>query len=457
VKPSIPKGTRDFGPAEMSKRNFIIGQIKSFFSKYGFQQIETPAMENLSTLTGKYGDEGDQLLFKILNSRIHESKNKQLLLDEYKRALDQNINSELLTERALRYDLTVPFARYVVMHQHEITFPFRRYQVQPVWRADRPQRGRYREFYQCDADIVGSNSLLNEADLLLLIEDVFEALRIPIIIKINNRKILAGIAQVIGEPDKITELTVAIDKLDKIGIDKVNEELQSKGFSAKALEQLQPLILMQNGIKEKLDFLRNFLSSSQTGLQGITEIEQVLSFINIPTLELDTTLARGLNYYTGAIIEVKPQDIQIGSITGGGRYDDLTGIFGLPGVSGVGISFGLDRIYDVMEEKGLFENLTTFDESTKVLLVNLGQEEQMHCLTLLKKLRKSGINAELYPDNVKLKKQMAYADSKKIPYVLLAGSEEITSGVYTLRNMISGDQSKLNFENLVPALSGVSI
>ena len=453
TKPSIPKGTRDFSPVEMVRRNYILDTIRKVYQKYGYQQIETPAMENLTTLTGKYGEEGDQLLFKILNSRIHESKDKNLLLAEFQRSLDKSTNSETLTERALRYDLTVPFARYVVMHQNEITFPFKRYQVQPVWRADRPQKGRYREFYQCDADVIGSNSLLNEVELIQIMDEVFGELRIPVTIKMNNRKILSGIAEIIGEADKIIDITVAIDKLDKIGAAKVKEELLAKGLSASAIERIQPLIDFKGNSQEKINFLKNLLSASETGLKGVSEIEEVFEFVNISNLELDITLARGLNYYTGAIFEVKANNVQIGSITGGGRYDDLTGIFGLPGVSGVGISFGIDRIYDVLEELNMFETLDLKQAGTQVMFVNFGKEEEKYCLGLVNKIRKAGINAELFPDASKMKKQMAYADAKKIPFVVLVGSEEMNSGILTVKNMVSGEQSKLPFEQLVIALS----
>lgn len=453
TKPSIPKGTRDFSPVEMVRRNYILETIRKVYAKYGYQQIETPAMENLTTLTGKYGEEGDQLLFKILNSRIHESKDKNLLMAEFQKSLEKSTNSETLTERALRYDLTVPFARYVVMHQHEITFPFKRFQVQPVWRADRPQKGRYREFYQCDADVIGSNSLLNEVELIQIMNEVFDGLKIPVTIKMNNRKILSGIAEIIGEADKIVDITVAIDKLDKIGASKVKEELLAKGLSPLAIERIQPLIDFKGNSQEKINFLKNLLEDSETGLKGVAEIEEVFELVNIPNLELDITLARGLNYYTGAIFEVKANNVQIGSITGGGRYDDLTGIFGLPGVSGVGISFGIDRIYDVLEESKMFEKLDLKQAGTQVMFVNFGKEEEKYCLGLVNKIRKAGINAELFPDAAKMKKQMAYADAKKIPFVVLVGSEEMNSGILSVKNMVSGEQSKLPFEQLVIALS----
>lgn len=409
-------------------------------------------MENLTTLTGKYGDEGDQLLFKILNSRIHESKSKENLLEEFRKSLDKSTNSELLTERALRYDLTVPFARYVVMHQHEITFPFKRYQIQPVWRADRPQKGRYREFYQCDADVIGSNSLVNEAELVSIMQEVFRQLQIPVTIKINNRKILSGIAEVIGAGDKIIDITVAIDKLDKIGIEKVNEELKQKGLTDETLSKLQPLLQFKGNNNETISFLKNLLSGSATGITGVKELEKVLEMSDNHNTEVDITLARGLNYYTGAIFEVKANDIQMGSITGGGRYDDLTGIFGLPNVSGVGISFGIDRIYDVMNEKGLFETNLMQQAGTKVMLVNFGPEEEKYCMGIAKQLRSASIATELYPDHSKMKKQMAYADAKKIPFVILVGTEEMSSGKLTLKNMQTGEQSGKSIEEIIGVL-----
>lgn len=454
MKPSIPKGTRDFSPVEMARRNYILDTIRQVYFRYGYQQIETPAMENLTTLTGKYGEEGDQLLFKILNSRIHESKNKPALLEDFERSLEKNTNSELLTERALRYDLTVPFARYVVMHQNDITFPFKRFQIQPVWRADRPQKGRYREFYQCDADVIGSDSLLNEVELIQIMENVFDQLNIKVAIKINNRKILSGIAEVIGAGDMIVDITVAIDKLDKIGIEKVNEELRNKGLNENAIQKLQPLLVFKGNTADTIAFLKTLLNDSEIGKKGIQELEYVFQLADSSFLELDITLARGLNYYTGAIFEVKANDVQIGSITGGGRYDDLTGIFGLPNVSGVGISFGIDRIYDVMNELGLFENLDLKQSGTRVMFVNFGQEEEKFCLKEIKKLRSAGINAELFPDQAKMKKQLAYADAKKIPYVILIGSEEMTSGIFTIKNMNSGEQFKKRLEDVMEELKG---
>lgn len=454
MKPSIPKGTRDFSPVEMARRNYILDTIRQVYFRYGYQQIETPAMENLTTLTGKYGEEGDQLLFKILNSRIHESKNKPALLEDFERSLEKNTNSELLTERALRYDLTVPFARYVVMHQNDITFPFKRFQIQPVWRADRPQKGRYREFYQCDADVIGSDSLLNEVELIQIMENVFDQLNIKVAIKINNRKILSGIAEVIGAGDMIVDITVAIDKLDKIGLEKVNEELRNKGLNENAIQKLQPLLVFKGNTADTIAFLKTLLNDSEIGKKGIQELEYVFQLADSSFLELDITLARGLNYYTGAIFEVKANDVQIGSITGGGRYDDLTGIFGLPNVSGVGISFGIDRIYDVMNELGLFENLDLKQSGTRVMFVNFGQEEEKFCLKEIKKLRSAGINAELFPDQAKMKKQLAYADAKKIPYVILIGSEEMTSGIFTIKNMNSGEQFKKRLEDVMEELKG---
>ncbi len=454
MKPSIPKGTRDFSPVEMARRNYILDTIRQVYFRYGYQQIETPAMENLTTLTGKYGEEGDQLLFKILNSRIHESKNKPALLEDFQRSLEKNTNSELLTERALRYDLTVPFARYVVMHQNDITFPFKRFQIQPVWRADRPQKGRYREFYQCDADVIGSDSLLNEVELIQIMENVFDQLNINVAIKINNRKILSGIAEIIGAGDMIVDITVAIDKLDKIGLEKVNEELRNKGLDEKAIQKLQPLLVFKGNTADTIAFLKTLLNDFEIGKKGIQELEYVFQLADSSFLELDITLARGLNYYTGAIFEVKANGVQIGSITGGGRYDDLTGIFGLPNVSGVGISFGIDRIYDVMNELGLFENLDLKQSGTRVMFVNFGQEEEKFCLKEIKKLRNAGINAELFPDQAKMKKQLAYADAKKIPYVILIGSEEMTSGIFTIKNMNSGEQFKKRLEDVMEELKG---
>lgn len=546
MKPSIPKGTRDFSPEEMVRRNFILQTIRTVYERYGFRQIETPAMENLSMLEGKYGEEGDKLLFRILNSgevigdfrlnsqkeyyyylkviesicndralnlsdieksineiidkekhfdikggienvnfrnivlktiaNIKQSPNSEITIDIIKRKLAEAYFDEFLrfdnevtfpvtytrqlSEKGLRYDLTVPFARYVVMHRNEITFPFRRYQMQPVWRADRPQKGRYREFYQCDADVIGSDSLLNETELVQIIADVFSKLNIGVSIKINNRKILSGIAEIIGEADKIIDITVAIDKLDKIGIDKVNEELKGKGVSDDAITKMQPLFSVKGTTDDRLNFLDNFLSASETGKKGIEEVRTLLSYLHSMSfksdlIELDITLARGLNYYTGAIFEVKVSDARstfTSSVLGGGRYDDLTGIFGLPDVSGVGISFGIDRIYDVMLEMNLFEQMHLNESSTKILLVNFGKKEEQYALTVLQKLRAAGVNSEIYPDAAKMKKQMSYADACKIPYVLLIGDEEMQSGKLTLKNMMSGEQNRLDVEELIKKL-----
>lgn len=460
-KPSIPKGTRDFSPGEMVKRNYIFDTIRTIYQRYGFLPIETPAMENIETLTGKYGDEGDQLIFKILNSRQYEAKNKEELRTTFDKHLEQNINSPVLTEKALRYDLTVPFARYVVQHQNEITFPFKRYQIQPVWRADRPQKGRYREFYQCDADVVGSDSLINEVELTQIIDDVFTLLKVPVVIKLNNRKILSGIAEVIGEAERIIDITVAIDKLDKIGVEGVNKEMKERGVSDGAIEKLQPLIQLQGDTIEKLQVLIEMLASSETGKKGIAEIEYIFNIVlglglKTAKLEFDVTLARGLNYYTGAIFEVKVDSSRCAStftssILGGGRYDDLTGIFGLKGVSGVGISFGADRIYDVLEELGLYPD--SVSASTKVMFVNFGPEEEKYCLTLVKLLRDKGINSEIFPEKAKMQKQMKYADAKKIPFVILVGSDEMQTGILTVKNMQNGEQQKMKVEELIHILS----
>lgn len=446
-QPSIPKGTRDFSPEEMAKRNYIFDTIREVYKLYGFRQIETPAMENLSTLMGKYGEEGDKLLFKILNSGDYL---KDIQDDEL---TERNVNrlATKLCEKGLRYDLTVPFARYVVMHRNEITFPFRRYQIQPVWRADRPQKGRYREFFQCDADVVGSDSLINEVELIQIIDEVFNRFGIRVSIKLNNRKILSGIAEIIGESDKIVDITVAIDKLDKIGLEKVNEELSSKGISQKAIEQLQPIILLQGSNEEKINTLKTVLKGSETGIQGANELEFILNKLKIvgirSDLELDLTLARGLNYYTGAIIEVKALDVQIGSITGGGRYDNLTGIFGLTGVSGVGISFGADRIFDVLNQLDLYPKDSI--KGTQLLFVNFGEKEETHILPLITKIRLAGIATEIYPESAKMKKQMSYADSNKIPYVAIVGENEINENKITLKNMISGEQKMLTLEECI--------
>lgn len=450
-KPSIPKGTRDFSPEEMAKRNYIFDTIREVYKLYGFHQIETPAMENLSTLMGKYGEEGDKLLFKILNSGdvLAGFTDEELLEKNSVRFAGK------ACEKGLRYDLTVPFARYVVMHRNEISFPFRRYQIQPVWRADRPQKGRYREFFQCDADIVGSDSLLNEVELIQIIDEVFGRFGMRVSIKLNNRKILSGIAEIIGEQDKIVDITVAIDKLDKIGLEKVNEELASKGISHKAIEQLQPIILLKGSNGEKLQTLKSVLSASETGISGVSELEYILSRLKRielqSELELDLTLARGLNYYTGAIIEVKALDVQIGSITGGGRYDNLTGIFGLPGVSGVGISFGADRIFDVLNQLDLYPKDSI--KGTQALFVNFGQAEEEYILPLALKMRKSGIATEIYPEAAKIKKQMSYADTNKIPFVIIAGEDEMKEGIITLKDMQTGEQSKLSIDECIAKIT----
>jgi histidyl-tRNA synthetase len=446
-KPSIPKGTRDFSPEEMAKRNYIFDTIRSVFRLYGFKQIETPAMENLSTLMGKYGEEGDKLLFKILNSGdfLSEVSDEELSNRNPLRLTNK------ISEKGLRYDLTVPFARFVVMHRNEISFPFKRFQIQPVWRADRPQKGRYREFYQCDADMIGSDSLLNEIELIQIMNEVYRRFGIRVCIKINNRKILSGIAEIIGEAEKITDITVAIDKLDKIGLEKVNEELASKGIPEAKIAELQPIILLSGSNREKLAVLKDVLRNSETGMKGIQEIETILDKIDLvpvdSTLELDLTLARGLNYYTGAIFEVKALDVEIGSITGGGRYDNLTGVFGMPDVSGVGISFGADRIFDVLNQLNLYPENSV--QQTQVLFVNFGEKEENYILPVISGLRKSGISAEVYPEAAKLKKQMAYADNNKIPYVVLAGESEIETGKLTLKNMITGEQQSVEVEKLV--------
>jgi histidyl-tRNA synthetase len=455
-KPSIPKGTRDFSPEEMAKRNYIFNTIKEVYYLYGFQQIETPAMENLSTLMGKYGEEGDKLLFKILNSGDFLAGIPNNAETWHAASLQSKI-----CEKGLRYDLTVPFARFVVMHRDKISFPFKRFQIQPVWRADRPQKGRYREFFQCDADVVGSDSLLNEVELVQIIDEVFRRFKINVCIKINNRKILSGIAEVIGETDKITDITVAIDKFEKIGLEKVNEELASKGIPAEAIEKLQPIILLKGSNEEKLSSLKGILAASEIGLKGIEELETIFKYVTPNTLkgasmyesplgatiELDLTLARGLNYYTGAIFEVKALDVEIGSITGGGRYDNLTGVFGMPGVSGVGISFGADRIYDVLNQLELYPDDAI--SSTQIIFMNFGERETAYCLPLLQKLRDKGVRAEIYPDTAKLKKQMTYADNKKISFVAIAGENEIAENKLTLKNMITGEQKLIAKEEVL--------
>lgn len=450
-KPSIPKGTRDFSPGEMLRRNYIFEIIKSVFRKYGFHQIETPALENLSTLMGKYGEEGDKLLFKILNSGdfLH-GLDPSVLKDRTSAKLSSHIS-----KRGLRYDLTVPFARYVVQHRNEINFPFKRYQMQAVWRADNPQKGRYREFYQCDADMIGSKSLLNEFELVKIIDEVFRLLSLKVTIKINNRKVLAGIAEVIGEKDRIVDITVAIDKLEKQGIDQVKIELESKGFSKKSIIQLDPVFNMHGSNEEMMTFLSAYLSSSEIGMQGIHELQTLIDFISLDPvseskIEIDITLARGLNYYTGAIFEVKSDEVIIGSICGGGRYDDLTGIFGMPDVSGVGISFGADRIYDVLLQLDKFPESTR--EQMQLLFVNFGQNEVKYILPILGSLRELGIKAELYPDNVKLKKQMSYADQLAIPFVAMVGENELNANKFMLKNMQNGDQQLVEYDELIKIL-----
>lgn len=446
-KPSIPKGTRDFLPIEMAKRNYIFDTIRSVYSLYGFRQIETPAMETLQTLLGKYGEEGDKLLFRVLNSGDYLGK----ITDEQLAERNSVALSSKICEKGLRYDLTVPFARFVVMHRDEIQLPFKRYQIQPVWRADRPQKGRYREFYQCDADIVGSNSLLNEVELVQIMDTVFQRLGIRVQIKINNRKLLSGIAEIVGEADKIVDITVAIDKLEKIGLDKVNEELRADGMSEEAIAKLQPVITLSGTNEEKLQTMENFLSASEIGMKGIEELRFILGACDKVELEnelqLDLTLARGLNYYTGAIFEVKALDTPMGSITGGGRYDNLTGIFGMPGISGVGISFGADRIYDVLNTLDLYpKEITT---NTQLLFINFGDKEAEYCMPIVSKSRANGIRTELFPDAAKMKKQMSYANANNIPFVALAGDDEIQKGVVTLKNMETGEQKQVTAEEMI--------
>ena len=451
-KPSIPKGTRDFSPIEMAKRNYIFDTIKEVFALYGFQQIETPAMETLQTLMGKYGEEGDKLLFKVLNSGDFMSKvTDQDLVERNSLHL-----ASVLCEKGLHYDLTVPFARYVVMHREELQLPFKRYQIQPVWRADRPQKGRYREFYQCDADVVGSDSLLNEVELIQIIDTVFTRFGIRVQIKLNNRKILTGIAEVIGAADKIINITVAIDKLDKIGIENVNQELRKNGISDEAIALLQPIISLSGSNDEKLDTISRMLASSEIGLKGVEEARFILSTLKSAGLQneiqLDLTLARGLNYYTGSIFEVKALDMPMGSITGGGRYDNLTGIFGMPGLSGVGFSFGADRIYNALN---LYPKAVV--NTTQVLFINFGDQEAAYCMSKIKAVRDAGISAELYPDNVKMKKQMSYANAKRIPFVVLAGENEIRTQKVTLKVMETGEQQVVDTQQLVNILSARSL
>ncbi len=450
AKPSIPKGTRDFSPVEMAKRNYIFDTIREVYALYGFRQIETPAMETLSTLMGKYGEEGDKLLFKVLNSGDYLAK---LSDDELMQRNPLHLATKLC-EKGLRYDLTVPFARYVVQHRDEIQLPFKRYQIQPVWRADRPQKGRYREFYQCDADVVGSDSLLNEVELMQIVDTVFTHFGVRVAIKINNRKILTGIAETIGEADKIVDITVAIDKLDKIGIDAVNEELRRDGISDEAIQKLQPIIALTGTNDEKLATIANLLEQSEVGMKGVEETRFILDTLKTCGLhnqiDLDLTLARGLNYYTGAIFEVKALDYAIGSITGGGRYDNLTGIFGLPGISGVGISFGADRIYDVLGGLDLYPKEAA--QGTELLFINFGATETAYCLPVLRRCREAGIRTEIYPDSVKMKKQMAYANAKQVSFVVLAGEEEIAQGKLTLKNMATGEQTLVTPEELIRAV-----
>ena len=445
-KPSIPKGTRDFSPAEMSRRNFIFDTIKQTFKRFGFQQIETPSMETLQTLMGKYGEEGDKLLFKILNSGDYLNK----ISDEELTKRDSLHLAALLCEKGLRYDLTVPFARYVVMHRDELQLPFKRYQIQPVWRADRPQKGRYREFYQCDADIVGSDSLINEIELMQMEDAVFTSFGIRVQIKINNRKILTGIAEVIGAADKIVDITVAIDKLDKIGLEKVNEELAANGISAEAIEKLQPIITLSGSNEDKLKVIEQVLANSEIGMKGVEETRFIFNALDALKLnnevQFDITLARGLNYYTGAIFEVKALDTPMGSISGGGRYDNLTGIFGMPGLSGVGISFGADRIYDVLNALNLYPEDTI--ETTRVMFVNFGEKETACCMQLASALRRNGIAVEIYPDNTKMKKQIAYANAKNIPFVAMVGENEMATSQVSLKNMVTGEQQTVAFDDL---------
>ena len=451
VKPSIPKGTRDFSPIEMAKRNYIFNTIRDVYHLYGFHQIETPAMENLSTLMGKYGEEGDKLLFKIQNSGDYFRG----ITDEELLSRDANHLAPKFCEKGLRYDLTVPFARFVVMHREEITFPFKRYQIQPVWRADRPQKGRYREFYQCDADVVGSDSLLNEVELMQMVDTVFKRFGVRVCIKINNRKILSGIAEIIGEADRLVDITVSIDKLDKIGLDNVNAELREKGVSDEAIAKLQPIILLSGTNEEKLETLKTELAASEVGLKGVEETAYILhtlaSLQLANPIELDLTLARGLNYYTGAIFEVKALDVQIGSITGGGRYDNLTGVFGLPGVSGVGISFGADRIFDVLNQLELYPKEAV--NETQLLFINFGEQEAAFAMQTLLQVRAAGIRAELFPDATKMKKQMSYANAHSIPFVALIGENELAEGKITLKNMATGEQKLVTPNELIEELS----
>lgn len=450
-KPTVPKGTRDFSPIEMAKRNYIFNTIKEVYALYGFQQIETPAMETLQTLMGKYGEEGDKLLFKVLNSGDFMAK---LSPEELAENNSLRLASKLC-EKGLRYDLTVPFARYVVMHRDELQMPFKRYQIQPVWRADRPQKGRYREFYQCDADVVGSDSLLNEVELMQIVDTVFSRFKIRVVIKINNRKILTGIADYIGAPDKITDITVAIDKLDKIGLEAVNAELEANGITPESIAKLQPILALSGTNEEKLATIARTIASSEVGLKGVEETRFILEKLKTTGLnneiELDLTLARGLNYYTGAIFEVKAVDTPMGSITGGGRYDNLTGIFGLPGLSGVGISFGADRIYDVLNTLDLYPQEAV--DATRILFINFGEKEADYCLPIIQQVRAAGLSAEIYPDSAKMKKQMSYANAKQIPFVALAGDDEMQAGKITLKNMTTGEQTLLTPQQLIESIT----
>lgn len=452
-KPSLPKGMRDFGPLQMARRNYILDTIKKVFQKFGFMPLETPAMENLTTLTGKYGDEGDQLLFKVLNSGDFLSKTSLSDFENGSKAMLSKVS-----EKGLKYDLTVPFARYVVMNQHDITFPFKRYQIQPVWRADRPQRGRYREFYQCDADVVGTDSLICEAEIILMINEAFGKLKFTdYTIKINHRAILTGMAEAIGAEDKTSDLFVAIDKLDKIGLDKVCEELLERGLSQDSINTLKPLLSIEGSFASKIEQLSKHLASSESGKKGIEQLEQINSFLGNfgltdANIELDTTLARGLSYYTGAIFEVKVNNVSIGSVSGGGRYDNLTGVFGLSGTSGVGFSFGIDRIYDCLEELNLFEEVTL--NFSEVLITHFDKESQQYGLSVLSELRKADIKSEIYPDQAKLKKQFGYADKKGIPYTITIGSEEMTSGLLNLKNMNDGQQEKLDIQGIIKKIKG---
>ena len=466
TKPSIPKGTRDFSPEEMNKRNYIFDTLREIFRKYGYQQIETPAMENLSTLLGKYGEEGDKLLFKILNSGNIVADSIESFIEVSEVLGQSQLKEDLVStsvktanqicEKGLRYDLTVPFARYVVQYRNDITFPFKRFQIQPVWRADRPQKGRYREFFQCDVDVVGSDSLLNETELIQIIDEAFGKMGINVVVKVNNRKILTGIADYIGEPERIVDITVAIDKLEKVGWERVQEELLERGLAPEAVNELKSIVqVIELNNREKLDFLEKVLFASEAGLAGVKELRTLLDYLDLVKLntkvEIDLTLARGLNYYTGAIFEVKALDVEMGSICGGGRYDNLTGIFGMPDVSGVGISFGADRIFDVLNQLNKYPQDAS--QGTQVLFINFGEKEERYCLPLVSKLRSKGIKAELFPGSVKMKKQMGYADAKKIPYVALIGENEMQQNLISLKNMVTGEQKSVNHEDLIKIVS----